>query len=267
MCLSPITIPCHGKDGYFRWQTVNCGKCLECLQKYSNEWAFRIIDECSLYDENAFITLTYNDDYLPADNSVSRREVQLFMKRFRKAVSPLRVRFFSCGEYGKKRLRPHYHIIIFNWFPTDCYFWQRDGSVDLFRSPFLEKIWTKGFSSVGKVTLQTARYCAKYMQKWQFDNLLKSDLTPPFVQMSNRPGIGYGAISADCLVDDRIYHNGSFVKVPRYYLKVFEQNGYDLTDFISCRIENGEHIASCTDLNLKRKRFADKFLSKNVRFR
>ena len=65
------------------------------------------MDEASRYSSNCFVTLTYDEDHLPLDRSVSRREVQLFMKRLRKAISPLRVRFFACGEYGERFGRPH----------------------------------------------------------------------------------------------------------------------------------------------------------------
>lgn len=247
MCLYPKTIPVKriGSDRY-EPVTVSCGKCVECLSQKSNEWAHRIIDECKQHEQNCFITLTYNEHSKPSDGSLRRRDLQLFLKRLRKHVEPLKIRIFYCGEYGKKG-RPHYHVIIFGWKPSDLFFWQKDKSgAILYRSPQLEKLWTYhpdwckckrcrwsyGFSSVGDVTVYSAKYCAKYMQKLLNlpDGLVKS-----FIGMSNRPGIGYAAIDPVSLTSDRIYHSGKSIKVPRYYLKVLEREGHDLTEFKALR--------------------------------
>ena len=73
--------------------------------------------EASLHERNCFLTLTFDDLHLPASGSVNVRDVQLFLKRFRKALTyrNMKIRFFACGEYGDKNLRPHYHLIIFGY--------------------------------------------------------------------------------------------------------------------------------------------------------
>lgn len=308
MCLYPIDIFVKPKrlknlvplvdNGVFEYGidyrekvTVCCGKCLECLQQKSIEWAFRILDECSQYENNAFITLTYNDEHLFYSDdvaryagvpSVNRREVQLFMKRFRKALSPLKVRFFACGEYGRKFGRPHYHIIVFNWFPDDAVFFKMEEGQKLYRSKFLERVWSVekknegkieyesiGFSSVGKVTYKTALYCAKYMNKFQSDKYKREQKStydrhvvlpaPSFIQMSNRPGIGYNAVYRCDLKTDRIYRDGKSTKIPRYYLKVMERDGVFLDDFRELRKKQGEIMERCTDLDIRRKKFQARF--------
>lgn len=268
MCLYPVTIYVSGCDSHGIPHNgepiqVPCGKCFECLQQKSIEWSHRIADECKAHSESCFITLTYDNEHLPVDGSVNRRDVQLFLKRLRKRVHPKKIRVFYCGEYGKKALRPHYHIIVFGWFPSDCVVWQRDEHGEhLFRSPTVEKTWTFGFSSVGKVTLESAKYCAKYMQKLQ---KLPPTLAKPFLGMSNRPGIGYNAIDPNSLVGDRIYHNGKSCKVPRYYLKVMERQGRDLTVFKYRRFVVGQKKAQLTDLTLRRrksKEFCKKLLTR-----
>lgn len=259
MCLYPKTIPVKriGSDHYEPIK-VACGKCLECLSQRSNEWSHRIIDECKQHKDNCFITLTYNDDFKPSNGSLCRRDLQLFIKRLRKHVEPLKLRVFYCGEYGKKALRPHYHIIVFGWKPDDLFFWQRDKTCDLYRSPQLEKLWTYGFSSVGDVTVDSAKYCAKYMQKLQ---KLPDGLVKPFIGMSNRPGIGFYAIDPNCLTSDRIYHNGKSVKVPRYYLKVFERDGHDLQFFKERRQIVGAMREKAINL-IERRNKAYKFVKK-----
>lgn len=264
MCLYPKTIPVLrvGSDHY-EPVTVACGKCLECLQQKSNEWAHRIVDECKQHEQNCFITLTYNNEHLPLNGSLVKRDLQLFIKRLRKHLEPVKIRVFYCGEYGKKHLRPHYHIIVFGWYPDDAIFWERDkkGTL-LYRSPVVERLWSIeekkdgkkvyipiGFSSIGNVTIDTAKYCAKYLQKLQ---KVPKELVQPFTGQSNRPGIGYNAIDCGSLSGDRVYHNGKSVKVPRYYLKVLERNGHDLTEFKERRQIIGAMREKCIDLQKKR---------------
>lgn len=256
MCLYPVKIPDPRAredmtDTVYPPIVVSCGKCVECLQQHANEWAHRIVDECKQHEQNCFITLTYNDDYKPLNGSLVKRDLQLFLKRLRKHLEPVKIRVFYCGEYGKKHLRPHYHVIVFGWKPDDLFFWQKDGKDILYRSPQLEKLWKFGFSSVGDVTINSARYCAKYMQKLQ---KIPDGLVKPFTGMSLKPGIGYNAISAECLTGDRIYHSGKSVKVPRYYLKVLEREGHDLTAFKERRQIVGAMRERATDLVARRKK-------------
>ena len=108
ICTSPISI--KGDNGYM---FVPCGQCIACRINHAKEWATRIYGESRMHDENIFLTLTYDDEHLPKDNSVHKDEVQRFMKRLRKAVYPDKVRYFLCGEYGGQFGRPHYHVILF----------------------------------------------------------------------------------------------------------------------------------------------------------
>ncbi|QCS36808.1 replication initiation protein [Tortoise microvirus 111] len=199
---------------YTRVNTVvACGQCLECLQQRSIEWSHRIMDEVSLHNSCCFLTLTYKDNPV----NLVKRDLQLFVKRLRKALEPQKIRYFACGEYGAKRARPHYHMIIFGWRPDDLeYFFTDAHGFAVYQSPFVAERWSLGYVTVGDVTLETAKYCAKYLQKLQDTD----GLEPPFLLMSTRPGIGYGVIDESMLVDDKIYHEGNYIKLPRYYCKV-----------------------------------------------
>lgn len=219
MCLNPVIMPNGKKESVFP-----CGKCFECRLQKSNEWAYRIMLEASLYERNCMITLTYNDANLPFGETLQVRDLQLFLKKLRRKLEPHKIRYFACGEYGSRKGRPHYHIIIFDYMPSDIYYYFTDRKkTDLYRSPFIEKIWTKGFSTIGEVTFDTAKYCAKYMQK----DIGKDK--KPFITMSKKPGIGFSAIKVEYLFSDKIYHNGRYIKTPRYFLDVLERNGNDLT--------------------------------------
>lgn len=213
MCLTPTYV---AKQGF-----VSCGHCLECLMKRSTEWSYRIMLESRLYSENCFITLTYNEDNLPQGASLKRMDLQKFIKRLRKAIAPTKIRYFYCGEYGSKGNRPHYHIIVFGWQPKDMWFWCVDNKkTKLFRSSTIEKLWSFGFSSVGDLNIDSAKYCAKYMQKALLDN---DERERSFVGMSTRPGIAYSCINAKMLETGKIYYNGKYIKLPRYFLKVLEK--------------------------------------------
>lgn len=100
------------------------------------EWAVRCVLESMRYENNYFLTLTYNDDHLPAavhrvvdeetgevvvdeiTHPLAPDHLTQFMKNFRQAMFRATgctgIRFFACGEYGDKYLRPHFHVILFN---------------------------------------------------------------------------------------------------------------------------------------------------------
>lgn len=70
-CISPIRIRNPSKISFYRktkpFIDVPCGKCLYCLQRRSNNFAFRISCEifCARIFNPLFITLTYDEDNIP----------------------------------------------------------------------------------------------------------------------------------------------------------------------------------------------------------
>jgi len=174
-----------------------------------------------MYSANAFVTLTYNDQSLPAHASLAKRDVQLFMKRLRKR-RPEGLRFFACGEYGETTLRPHYHILLFNTHFQDQKFWKnaRGGSA-LSRSEELNSLWPQGDHYIGEVTPASCKYTALYMTK----SLLKRRIgygsrEPEFRLMSRNPGLGRWWF--DKFYDESYNHDNCVVdsqltRLPRYY--------------------------------------------------
>lgn len=234
MCLNP----------YFlrkQWIYVPCGKCFECRVMKSTEWAYRIVDEARLHRDNCMVTLTYDDENLPSNRSVDRRELSAFMKRLRKVISPATVRFFGCGEYGEKYLRPHYHVILFGWAPTDAWLFKTDRKgTPLYRSSVFENekngVWRKGFSSVVMgITPEIAKYVAIYLQKPLADGRKR-----PFLSMSLRPGIGRRVINEASWITDKLYQDGHYIKLPRYYLTLLDRAGYDIESLKGKRILSAE---------------------------
>lgn len=187
--------------------------------------------------ENCFITLTYNDDNLPADRSVNVREFQLFMKRLRKRHGP-GIRFFHCGEYGEEFQRPHYHACLFGHDFFDKELWRVRDGVSLYVSRELERLWPFGFSSIGDVTFNSAAYVARYIMKkvtgplsedhYEFVDPETGEIfqrRPEYTTMSRRPGIGSTWIQkyhSDAYPGDFVIMNGKKIKPPKAYDKWFE---------------------------------------------
>lgn len=220
MCLYPFYL--KKVDSF-----LGCGKCSECLKTYSTEFAVRCMLEAKEHKQNCFVTLTYNNENLPSE--LSKRDLQLFTKKLRYHLSEkgITIRLFQCGEYGEKNARPHYHMIIFGWSPDDLSFLYttKKGQM-IYNSPFLASIWGKGFVSVGELSFEAARYCAKYMQKLAYDD---KGIAKPFILSSRRPGIGGLQPTLDYikrnLISDKVYLNGEIYPIPHYYLKLLEKSG------------------------------------------
>lgn len=278
MCLSPVYLYKYKDiDGKTRWTSnskvagqytipilhaLPCGKCFECLDSQSSEWSYRICDEASLYDHNCFVTLTYDSDHLPSNGSLVKKDLQDFIKRLRFHLGDVKIRYFACGEYGSQHNRPHYHLVIFNYDFPDKYFYRKSGKSELlYRSDLLERLWLFGFSSIGDVSLHSAKYCAKYLQKLCGE--LPPDLLPPFTVMSRRPGIGFAKIKPASLDSDKLYNSGNYIHLPRYYLKVLSRDtsNEEAIEYLKSVRRNKAVLMSRDDIeNYKREIFLKKRL-------
>lgn len=127
-----------GRGGLIYNIPVNCGKCLNCKKNRINQWSLRLVQEHSDSCSAFFVTLTYDTEHVPITErgfmSLDKKGFQDFFKRLRyhdeKAENFLatnvhnlftgaehtgqKIKFYAAGEYGSKRKRPHYHIILFN---------------------------------------------------------------------------------------------------------------------------------------------------------
>lgn len=153
-CLTPFTQKDTGEK-------FPCGRCPECNKRRVSGWSFRLMQEEKHSRSAHFITLTYDTAYIPISENgyltLSKRDVQLFMKRLRKThSSPIGedsniifpLKYYLVGEYGGKTKRPHYHIILFN--------------------AELEKIqpaWDRGQIHYGTVSGASVGYTLKYINK------------------------------------------------------------------------------------------------------
>lgn len=238
-CTSPLSVG-------FPSRTVPCGKCISCRVNRTNDWAVRIMHE-AVSCSSSYITLTYNDDNLPENGTLVKSDFQNFMKLLRRRLD-VKVRFFGSGEYGDQFSRPHYHIIILGYDFPDKYLFKMYKGKPLYRSPFLEGVWTKGFSTVEDVSIESARYCAKYTVKYltgERANVYKDKkIIPEFSLQSRRPGLGYDMASRNVEIfknNNFIFLGGKRYPIPRYYRKKF------FTD-----IENNERQKIAVDEEIKK---------------
>lgn len=207
-----------------------CGKCLGCKTKRAQEWALRSTHEASLYNHNAFITLTMNNEAVHPAGFLEIEELQNFIKRLRERIrrgSKLlqvetdkgSMRYLACGEYGSKTLRPHYHALLFNIRFTDA---RRVGR-ELKESDILNELWPHGQCKIGEVTEASANYVAQYTISKMSTPTWKDDegttRPEPFLIMSTVPPIGTGWVNkyrAD-LQRGYIQHGDTTAGIPRAY--------------------------------------------------
>jgi len=136
--------------------------------------------ESKMHQSSLFVTLTYDQEHLPEGATLVPRHLVLYLKRLRKAVEPLKFRYYAAGEYGDQTWRPHYHVLIFG----------------LPSLPAVARTWTLGHVHIGTVTKQSVSYVAKYQLK-NMRNSTDPRLMgryPEFARMSRRPGIGGDAV-------------------------------------------------------------------------
>jgi len=169
-----------------------------------------------MHEDSIFLTLTYASEFLPKNNTLVKRDLQLFLKRLRKNLAPRKIRFFASGEYGEKGGRPHYHLILFSVGGTD--------------RRIIEHCWPHGLIHIGSVDHNSCNYVAKYCVKKLSGPAARyydeKGIIPEFALMSRKPGIGLAFVEKNknflteknfCIVKGNKYN------LPRYYVdKLFD---------------------------------------------
>lgn len=209
---------------------VPCGQCIGCKLERSRQWAVRCMHELRAHPGagSSFLTVTYDNEHLPATGSLVLDDYQQFLKRLRDYTGP-GLRFFGCGEYGEKFGRPHYHIILFNYRPSDCKLHSRGAEHNLYTSQFLDDKWGSGNVIIGDVSFDSCAYVARYCLKKITGPDSASHYAgrlPEFVTMSRRPGIGksyFDKYKTEIYDHDGVIINGHNVRPPRYYDNMYEQ--------------------------------------------
>lgn len=210
LCSNPVNI--GGDIGL-----VGCGQCIACRINKRREWTHRILLEASLYKDNTFVTLSYDDPSIPRvdlyHTNLVPKHLQDWLKRFRKFIEPHKVRYYAAGEYGDDTERAHFHLALFN-FPNCFRGTTYGGDFKRIYSDHppgktyccsicdaVYRTWGKGAVVLGSLSESSAQYIAGYVMKKMTrpDDLrlvthVGVNRHPEFTRMSNRPGIGHDAM-------------------------------------------------------------------------
>ena len=183
-------------------------------------------------------------------NTLRKKDLQDFLKRFRMYINRIpkqnpdevqryyrkgddefkEIRYLACGEYGKQG-RPHYHLIIFGWYPEESDIvpvGKNDLGQVYYGSQTIAETWavkdedgkkhSLGFHVVAECEWNSCAYVARYVTKKLYpiesDFYEKCGMEKEFIVMSRRPGIGSQWFDE---------HNESYSTFLKTYLK--SQNG------------------------------------------
>lgn len=202
-CLTPKEIKKVGPNGP-TFLLVPCGSCYACQTNRRNEWDLRLRIENMSGSKSYFVTLTYSDEFLPADCKVNKKHIQNFIQTLRNNYKDTKFRYYAIGEYGEKFGRPHYHLLMF-----------LDGKdIDFIHAVY--SFWPYGFVDVGSVEDASIHYVTKWHvnPKHQLGKEMHG-----FSLMSK--GIGQGLLTSLTLDNIHASHNinGTWLPVSRYYRK------------------------------------------------
>lgn len=204
------------------FSAVKCNKCSLCRESKSFDWSTRCQLESENYDRlPLMLTLTYNDAHLPADG-VQKRDLQLFFDKLRKQLERAgyngRFRYVAVSEYGSKRCRPHYHLLLYGLDNRLSYYnrYQQRYSLTSEANALFCNAWasydrkTSLYDYYGFIypkfcnNSKAGGYCVKYMRKGSNHPVGKNEC---FFLASRRGGaigwLGFCFHKLDCLLHDR----------------------------------------------------------------
>lgn len=171
MCVAPNTLP--------GGTLIACRQCWQCRERAVDDWVGRNIAESKTAMACHAVTLTYgygqdgDADHVRAA-ILTYSDVQKYLKLLRRHGYP--VRYFVTGEYGSKKGRAHWHVMLY---------WQRAVPEHVLDERFMEAHWPHGLSFWTRPTAHAIRYNCKYLQKSMGDVMLQGHLS-----MSKKPPLG-----------------------------------------------------------------------------
>lgn len=202
-------------------QIFDCGKCIQCRKKKAQELATRCVLHASLYENNCFLTLTYDETKPSYHNNFNYKDIQNFKKSLRRHCDyhfKKKIQIFNVHEYGKNG-KKHWHLVVFNHDFPDRTLHTYKNQLPLYTSKILEKLWPHGFNSIGNVTEASAMYQAQYTQK----DLKYGNVADERKSHSKHSGIGRDFFLKhydQILSLGYIPFSGKKIPIPRYFQKL-----------------------------------------------
>lgn len=231
----------RNKNNNEKMVMIPCKKCRICRLAKANDWATRCEIETKTNQTAIFLTLSYNNENLPkteeGTRTLKKQDVTNFKKRlrediYRKTGERKTIKTFECGEYGEKKGRPHYHMIIWGYRPNDLRIVKQNKQGNyLYNSEKLEKIWGKGLIIIGNVSYESASYVARYTNK-KIDEKIYKNKEQPYINMSRGKNNGIGLQYWEQRKEKIKSNGGIYVKtnkgvrlktIPKYFIKKWEE--------------------------------------------
>jgi hypothetical protein len=171
MCQNPILLPSG--------DVIACRKCDRCRRNRINDWVGRCIAESRYATATHSVTLTYGPDENGNEDHVHSalliyRDMQNYFKKLR--FDGYKFKYLVAGEYGSKKRRAHWHLIIF---------WDGPHPEIEFNKNYDHKYWSWGFTHWQQMTPESVWYVCKYIQK----ETEKDD--EAMLRMSKKPPLGH----------------------------------------------------------------------------
>lgn len=245
--------------------SLPCNSCIGCEQDIIRDRTVRMTLESQMHREKFFLTLTYDDEHLPAFGNLHKKHAQLFIKNLRQIIAPIKIRYVITGEYGEPNLqrngvnpltgfpeigRPHFHAIVYGWEPPDLILESEQKGNKIYSSAIVRQAWAdKGNAMIGtNVTPESCGYVAKYINKQLFGEVKENQMTKidpqtgemcirnnTFGLYSTRPGIGLPWFEKyhNDLWKGFVTMNGVKYPVPRYFEKKLQKLAYDKDDYVT----------------------------------
>lgn len=242
-CTSPVRI---------NGDTFPCGKCINCRARSRQEWVFRLRMEYRSSDFGLFVTLTYDDEKLPP-GGVSKKDVQLFLKRLRKNFDSQTLRYYICSEYGDHTHRAHYHgLLFFKHIKRDAALYD-----------IITHSWANGFVQFGEIEEGSIVYVTKYCLKG-------SDVPPGANDNFRLLSKMHGGVGVEYISEQFEFHLGRLDKptyahlesysapLPRYYrtkiIKTLDQTDKEMINTLY--MQEIRRLRDIREQKLRRKFFS-----------
>lgn len=209
-----------------KYYFVPCGKCMQCMSS-KKQWLETACNyEYNKYGCGAFVTLTYDNNYIQKLYNKNTDTFELNYEDFQKFMKRLRTnlyrkygvrpdfKYLVTSELGGKTGRPHYHCLFFG---LDF----RNNELDIYNA------WENGLIQCLPIKAGGFNYVLKYMDKDEYRAKKKygfNERTEPYIKYSK--GLGKGFIEEN--MEDIIkywgtYNNGDGKRrpLPTYWLNKF----------------------------------------------
>lgn len=242
-CDAPLSIRYNpprndGKGGLIYYFPGDCGKCLRCLTKRKAHWSFRLTEEKRAAFSSYFVTLTYNDKYVPHGDdtlTINKQDHKDFIHELkekesqkalakRKAISQEehsrkerkiaengKLKYYGIYEYGDQLGRPHAHYLLFNVrdIANIVSAWNSKGNIDIDHD----------------VNVNNIDYVLKYMIK-DHSNIDYEDKQKEVSFQSKGIGISAGDTNFTNYIRKTnstqvLTTRSTKISIPRYYRKKF----------------------------------------------